>query len=916
MTGLTRFLLGTLLFMVFNTISAQKINLTGTVTDSLNMPLGMANVVAINQETKVLDGFGITSDKGLYKISVKANTKYSLKVSYLGFESKQIEITTLETDRTNDFTLNEQVENLDGVEITYEMPVVVKGDTIEYNVDSFATGTEKKLEDVLKNLPGVDVSDDGEIEVEGKAVGKVMVEGKDFFDGDSKLASKNIPANALDKIQILKNFDEVGQLKSVRDTQDSYAINIKLKEGKKNFWFGEVTMGVGNEERYIAHPKLFYYSPKSSINIITNLNNTGEVPFTRRDYFRFTGGFRGVGSNSGTNFNVGSSDMGFLSLQNNKALDITSKFGAVNFSQAPKKTWDLSGFAIYSGNRTVMKQNSSIDYVQAENGIAQGADEETESKTSQKSDLGLLKLSSSYKPNTDNHFDYDFFGRISKQSQDRDVFSSLTGAVDEVQKQDPFSINQNLNYYYTLDAKNIFALEVQHLLQEEDPFYGAALTQSDQFRFSEILGLDNNQSGYNVNQDKLVKTNKFDAKLDYWYVLGTKSNIKFTLGSLLSSQKFNSEIFQILDTGNILSLSNAQESVENDINYNLSDLYLGIEYRLKAGIFTFTPSVSVHNYTTKNVQSNALVKNNFIRLLPNFNTRMQLKNSEDLNFRYSMQTNFSDVNQFAEALVFNNYNSLFQGNRELENALSHNVNLRYNNFNMFNFSNIRGSINYSKRVDQVRSMSQFFSYPDPNDPTVTIQTANRVSTPFNSNFADETFSVNGSYNRTFGKIKAGMGVNMSYSKFNQFINGLQLANESYTTSYRTSLGTRFLNAPNIEFGYRLSVNDYKQGATPVTYYTHTPTIKVDAQFLKSFIFNVDYAHYNYKRDKESLNNYTFLNASLGYQKKDSKWEYILKATNLADTKSLNQDSINTLSVSTSEYFIQPRYLTLKVRYNL
>ncbi|HAI42977.1 MAG TPA: hypothetical protein DCM40_35185, partial [Maribacter sp.] len=83
---------------------------------------------------------------------------------------------------------------------TYEMPVSVKGDTIVYDTDSFVSGTEKKLKDVLENLPGIEINDDGQIEVEGKTVSKVMVEGKDFFDGDSKLAVENIPANALSKV--------------------------------------------------------------------------------------------------------------------------------------------------------------------------------------------------------------------------------------------------------------------------------------------------------------------------------------------------------------------------------------------------------------------------------------------------------------------------------------------------------------------------------------------------------------------------------------------------------------------------------------------------------------------------------------------------------------------------------------------
>src|SRR5690606_4638141 len=240
---------------------------------------------------------------------------------------------------------------LDEIQLTYEMPVTIKGDTLTYNADSFNKGTERKLEDVLKNLPGVEVNADGEIEIEGKKVGKVMVDGKNFFDGDSKLATKNIPASAIDKVQVLKNYAEVGQLSSVTNNMDNIAINIKLKEGKSNFWFGDITAGGGvseNNALYLAQPKLFYYSPKYSVNIIGDLNNIGEVAFTRRDYFNFSGGFRAPSRNSGTSLNLGSNNLGFLLLQNNRAKDINTKFGAANFSYSPNKKLDLSGFAILS----------------------------------------------------------------------------------------------------------------------------------------------------------------------------------------------------------------------------------------------------------------------------------------------------------------------------------------------------------------------------------------------------------------------------------------------------------------------------------------------------------------------------------------------------------------------------------------
>ncbi len=299
----------------------------------------MANVIAFKKGTKFLQSYSISDTKGNYKLNLEENEAYTLKVSYLGYNTQDIEIKTDNTTEnfTKDIILIESNEALSTVEITYEMPVKIVGDTIVYNSDSFTTGTEKKLEDVLKKLPGIEIDDNGEVEVEGKKVQKVLVEGKEFFDGDSKLATQNIPASAIDKVQVLKNYNEVSGMRSVTNNEDNIALNIKLKKGKNKFWFGEVNAGIGDNEKYIAKPKLFYYSPEKSVNLLADFNNIGEAPFTMRDYFRFTGGLRGAMRGSGTSFNVSSGGLGFMTAQNNRAQEIISKFGALNFSLAPKR---------------------------------------------------------------------------------------------------------------------------------------------------------------------------------------------------------------------------------------------------------------------------------------------------------------------------------------------------------------------------------------------------------------------------------------------------------------------------------------------------------------------------------------------------------------------------------------------------
>ena len=902
-----RHLISILLLLVVSTSFAQ-IRMEGVVKDSLGVPLELANVLAINQGTKVMDSYGITNDQGKYRLDLKENTTYSIQVSYIGMKTATDSIVTTDQNITKNFTMQFD-DALDAVELTYEMPVTVKGDTLVYNADSFNTGTERKLEDVLKNLPGVEINDDGEVEVEGKVVQKVMVDGKDFFDGDTKLATKNIPSNAVDKVQVLRNYSEVNQLSGVTNNQDNIALNIKLKEGKKNFWFGNVTAGGGDSSKdglYLFQPKLFYYSPKYSVNIIGDLNNIGEIAFSRRDYFNFSGGFQTPSRQSGTNISLGSNALGFLSLQNNRARDINTKFGAANFSWSPTKSLDISGFAIFSNSITDLQENREVQYTDPDLGIP---DETTTSNTVQRSDLGIVKLSAKYKPNPSNQLDYDVIGKLSKESQDQRFFSSVIGDIDQLEDNSPYSINQNLNYYYTLDENNIFALEVQHLLQDEDPFYNAILEDKDNYENTAInLGLDGAQLDYNLAQERRVKSNQLDAKLDYWNILSTKSDINLTIGTILSNQQFDSNIFQFLDDGGTFNptplINNGEDT--NDIEYNFSDFYVGVHYRLKAGIFTISPGFSAHAYSAKNTQFGDRTVDNFIRFLPDFNMRMQLKKSEQIILNYRMQTQFTDVSRFARGLVLNNYNSLFAGSPDLEAALSHNINLSYFSFNMFNYTNVFANINYSKSIDNIRTASNF-------EPGSVIS----VGTPFNSDFADESLNINSRFQRTFGKIRATLSGNFNYSKFNQFIQNNRSVNENYSQTYRARVRTNFRTAPNIEIGYRYSIQDNDQGQNRTKFFTKAPSIEFDAYIWKSVTFRTDYTFNNFSNEDATINEFEFWNASLSYRKdRDAKFEYTIKATNLLDTKSQNQSSAGAVSVSATEYFIQPRFVTFRLRYEL
>lgn len=893
-----------LLLCLTHNSSAQSVKLTGFVKDSVGVGLEMANVIAFNLETAAMENYAITDPSGKYQMNLPGKSIYELKVSYIGFDGKIVKINLKNAPKsfTQDIVLKESSNLLNEVEISYEMPVTVKGDTIVYNADSFQNGTEKKLEDVLEKLPGVEINDDGEVEIEGKRVTKVMVEGKDFFDGDSKIAIQNIPASALDKIEVLRNHSEVSQMGGVTNNEDNIALNIKLKKGKDRFWFGNVALGAGKasqielEDRYVVNPKVFYYSPKTSVNLLLDLNNTGKIPFTGRDYWRFTGGFKNLATPGGTSFNVGNNGIGLSNLQNNRANAIETQFAATNFNFNPNKKFSWSGFGIFSATETSLLQNSTRSFLDV------GATERIKSSTAQKSAFSLLKMSSSYQPNTTLQVDYDAFLKLSQQEEGEDRFSEINNtagnSIKTLKDDDPYALTQNVNLYKTVDAKNILAFEAQYLLQRERPVLNSV---SDSLNVKQYLDpLVYEDTPFALEQNKTTQTGRLDAKLDWYYIINDQSHLNITFGSLVAHQNFDSSLFQILENNTQINFDAANYS--NDVFYRFTDLFTGVHYKFMTGKMTFEPGLKLHYYQTKDQQLGETLTLNSVRVLPDFYANYQIKQAVSLRFRYNMTNQFTDINRLSEGLLFNNYNSVYRGNRNLESAVYHRYSLNYFSFILYNYTNINGSLIYTKKENEIKN-------------STLVNGIGQLASSENSNLPDETLAANFRYGRTFRKIKFNAKASSDFSKFYNFRRGdlEETTVHSYSVSGR--LSTNFIKAPNLSVGYLKRINDYGTA----TFYTDRPSIKFDALFLNSFVFKADYSYFNYyNKDKTVTNRYGFLEAELSYQKKDSPWEFILSATNLLDTRSLNRDTISQVqnTVTTLEYFVQPRFVVFTVNYSL
>ena len=246
------------------------------------------------------------------------------------------------------------------------------------------------MKEILEKLPGVEVDKKGNVTVQGKKVTQMLVEGKSFFGGGSKLAVENIPADALDKIEVIDHFNTVGFMKQVSDS-DELAMNVKLKEDKKKFVFGDIQAGseVGIDDNgfYLAHSALFYYSPKSSLGFIGDMNNIGKSTFTFEDLLRFDGGV--------SNFLSGRKSLSNLISFTDDSRDLLknkSQFAAINFNFESSSKITISGYTLFSKLLTTILQETQNNYLQ--NSIA--TIENTIENQENKSVLGIGNVKLDY----------------------------------------------------------------------------------------------------------------------------------------------------------------------------------------------------------------------------------------------------------------------------------------------------------------------------------------------------------------------------------------------------------------------------------------------------------------------------------------------------------------------------------------
>ncbi|MCB4798055.1 TonB-dependent receptor [Neotamlana laminarinivorans] len=875
--------------------NAQNIILEGIVTDTINSPLENTNILARPLSSNLNMAFTITNSKGYYKLNLHTNEPYEITVSYLGFSPFKFNLTITEATEKN-IILISATDVLDEVVIIKNTPpVIIKEDTISYKTDAFNTGTERKLKDVLKNLPGIDVDKNGNVKVMGKKVSTLLVDNKPFFNGNTKLGIENIPANAVESINAIDNYTSVSFLKGL-SSSEKMALNIKLKKDKKRFLFGDVEAGTGiaEQEHYLVHPNVFYYSPKTTFNFIGDVNDVGIKSFTLKDYLNFEGGIGKLFSNPSSYFQ--STNDYYSQFLNGQDFTLAqNKFAALNFVRALNSKWSLSGYGIASKIKTNTTEETTNNYFFNDSNTV-------ENKTDNQSNnqrFVFSKLLLEYKPSTKEDLSYNSFVKQTSINNVGNIFLSTLLSENNLStnyKNNSTEIKQNVEWHKKYNTKHTTSLTFNYKYLKQNPTNYWITDLPILNDFLPLIEDDN----YNINHFENNKQQTINLLIKHYWVLNKNNHIYTTIGNNNLTEKYNTEDYQKLSNTSLNNFESA--NFNNSLIYKANDLFLGIEHKFQKGIFSAKYGLETHFYNW-NINQNFNKKITKQVWLPSLQTKLKFSGSNSLSFKYNLKSSIASANKYANKYWLKSYNNIVIGNTDLENELFHTLNLNYLKFSLYKgltfASNLTykiasKGINYNTEINGINQINAYILLKNP----------------------EKTWLTNVMLQKRINNFSVTLNTDLIFSDIQLMVNNENYKSKSNSENYELEISTDFKKLPNFELSLKKQFDKFIYNNNNSTFITTIPKFAMDYNFLNGFIFNFNYEKTIYKNYNNQKNSYNITDTSLLYDFNNSPWSIKLSGTNIFNTKFKNSNSISDYLITNKQTYIQPNIWLFSVNYDL
>lgn len=879
------------LLVSVSSVAQQNRVLSGVVSDTLNNRLIGANILAIPESSKGNMQFSITDEQGRYKLSLKNNEAYNIQVSYLGFETLNLPIAKSDEDIVQNFKLQVQADALEEVLISYKYePVIVKKDTLLYDVSAFLKGNERKMKDVLKNLPNVEVDKDGLVRVQGKQVTHLLVEGRTFFGGGTKLAVENIPADAIDKIEVIDHFNEVEFLKEVSNSQD-LAMNVQLKEDKKKLLFGDIEAGLGNNTHYLLHAGLFYYTPEYDISFIADANTLGKSTFTYADAIRFEGG-----ANRLLNNRQNLSNLRHYVGDNQDVAKNTTRFSAVNFSKELSDKLTLSSYAVFSNNFIQNKTDKEIRYFTDTQDLVEYNQNQIDSKAL----LGLFNLKLDYERSKNERLFYNAYLEFDKPNLKEDLRRQTISEeiiFNNTHKAQNVSFKQFLEWHKSFNKKHISSAIIQHHSGRNNP---KKSWLSNQKFLSSLLPVEE-AVFYYLQQIEKEETHSLNALFKHHWLVHSHHHLYINLGLDYDYVSILNSTGQKLDNNRYNDFESS--SFGEDMNYRLLNSYINLDYKFLHKSWTHTASLSLHHYGLKHNQVAGSFKQNHIKFEPKWHSKWEIGSSESLNFRYSYQNRFPYARHLSESFVLQAYNSIYRGNALLKNEKFHSSSISYRKFNSYRGLSIYANLYYNRRERSIRNQ-------------VILDGVDRYNSAFMMDTPETNWNFIGRIEKDVKFIRLGLQPIANYTEFTQAVN-TKLQNTN-TKGVGASWSIRSIWKYNFDVDFMFTKSFSKYSSTQKTNYdSDRIELSLSYDFFKNWQAKASYEYYkNSNRTDKTSRNYNLSEFSLRYNLSQSAWSFELAAQNLWNNKTKTNTSFSDYYLMEQSTYVLPRIVWFGIQYKL
>lgn len=928
-----RFLLSFLLLLVltFTSQAQSKLTIRGTVKDTTNLPLDYTSVLLLSPKDSALVAYTLTNKAGEYLFKNIDRQPLLIKATYMGYIPFQKELELPESDEleVEEIQLTPILQELYEVVVkAAKAPLMMRGDTLEYDASKFKVPPGATLEDLLRKLPGMQIDADGNIVAQGQRVQKVTVDGRRFFGGNTKMATQNLNAESISKLQLYDDKSEQSKLTGVDDGVKEKTLNVELKEEAKKGGFGKITAAGGTDGRWSSNASYNKFDKVNQFSIIGYGNNVNQTGLSWDDLqeFRGSGAFQfgdtgdfGFNANGGMmiiSFSGGDSEESFEIPFNNLSSGFSNNQAiGINYNRLKDKK-DFSGNYFFSrSDQLVESFNSRTNFLQGNTSFT------STDQSLQNNIAGHHRATVRFQNELDsaNTITINAKGRLSSLSTSLASFQELIRSSTEQSSME--RNNRSNRWSGSFQGTAIF----RHKFEKSGRNFAASLSNtyshSDQDGIQKsvvdlVNSTDPNSFFRNLDQlnQSLNSSNTIKSSLLFVEpvnkVLFWESFYNFSQ----SASEINRRVFDV-ETSDILQLNpELSRFFDNTITYNRigsSVRYANKGSNLSIGLAASNFNLNGGFSIEKDSQILGTVNKNYLNLTPNLSYWKTMKGNKRLNAGYSMGVappNISDLQPYKD---ISNPLYIREGNPDLQPEVTHSLNASFNMYDPATFINFYLSLNstlYQSQVVQNQTI-------DPETFVTTFKAGNVSGGQRYNSYLGFGFPI------VKTKINAFISANPSYSRSLALINSLETETNTLSQNVGANLDMTPTEWLSVYAGssFRLSKTKYEQNPSQnqdiinLSAYTN-----INIKLPKAFYFDMKFNYSRFKNESFGFNQEVpilnaFVYKLIGEAK---KWEVRLSAYDIFKQNETISQFAGQNFVSNGRIETLSRYFLFGVTYNM